>query len=506
MDQNGFYYVVDGQALPLWPSDTAKFVTAAKDSHPVHVGARLARSTRLSIDTGVPPTNLVVRGDVDKLREIRSYPDISHTRGAFIDHNGYEFILTDDVLVQFTSSSEDGERQALCDSLDCRVLQRKDNTWKLRVLDTQDNAPLNVANTLSAEDAVEYAEPNALQRARFHQFPAPSDPRFANQWHLLNAGQSGGTQGADVKALDAWRITRGSQDVEVVIHDTGVDTDHPDLSANVASGWDFDNDDSGASNDNEPHGTACAGVVAAEQSGIGVVGIAPNCRTVPLRAAGGLTWETWAETFEWAAQNGVIISCSWSISSNNTLSQAIRTAAQNGRRGLGIPIFFATGNGAPAASGISYPASLSSTIAVGASTNLDQRSNYSQFGNGIDFVAPSSGGTLRIETTDVEGTDGYNGAQSPNGDYCNAADNTGFGGTSSSTPLAAGVSALMLSVNPALSADTVRTILRQTSDKIDSANANYNANGWSTQYGYGRVNAREAVGQTALLTYFLSYE
>ena len=79
------------------------------------------------------------------------------------------------------------------------------------------------------------------------------------------------------------------------------------------------------------------------------------------------------------------------------------------------------------------------------------------------------------------------------GNYCNANDGTGFGGTSAATPLAAGVAALMLSVDPGLTPEAVRQILRGTAVKIDAANANYDANGWSTQYGFGRVNAALAV-------------
>ena len=64
------------------------------------------------------------------------------------------------------------------------------------------------------------------------------------------------------------------------------------------------------------------------------------------------------------------------------------------------------------------------------------------------------------------------------------------GGTSSATPLAAGVGALVLSANPKLSSDDVRDILRGTADKIG---AGYDAKGFSREFGYGRVNAAKAV-------------
>ena len=486
---DGLFYSVGGQQIALQRLNNVRFVSLAREEHVATVGARLTRSSRLSIDSAVPSSCLVVRGDASKLEEMREYRDIASTRSAFRDPAGLEFVLTDEILVCFADNVSDNQRHKIVGKYDCIISEDSGNSWKIRVLDTDDDAPLAIANALCREHGVAYAEPNALQAARFLAGSLPTDKFFKNQWHLENTGQGGGKNGADVKAVDAWKIAQGDPSVRIVVHDSGVDIDHVDLKANIGPGKDFDNDDADASNDNGPHGTACAGVIAAPRNGKGVVGIAPKCRITPLRAAGSHTWDTWKKTFEWAAKNGEVISCSWSISSNNALSAAIKKAATEGRGGKGIPVFFATGN--EFQTSISYPASLKETIAVGASTNRDVRSSYSNYGTGIDFVAPSSGGTLRIETTDVMGKAGYN--KTVKGNYCKAADSTGFGGTSSATPLAAGVGALMISVNPNLTADEVRTIMRDTCDKIDKGNADYNNQGWSKEYGYGRVNAAEAV-------------
>lgn len=486
---DGLFYLVGGQQVALKRLDNVRFVSPARDEHVVTVGARLARSSRLAIDSAVPSSYLVVHGDVSKLEEMREYRDVASIRSAFRDPAGLEFVLTDEILVCFADNVSDSQRRKIVANYACTISEDSEGNWKIRVLDIDDDAPLAIANALCEEKGVVFAEPNALQAARFLATSLPADKLFKNQWHLRNTGQGGGKKGADVKAVDAWKITQGDPGIRIVVHDSGVDIDHVDLKANIGPGKDFDNDDADASNDNGPHGTACAGVIAAPRDGKGVVGIAPKCKITPLRAAGSHTWDTWKKTFEWAAKNGEVISCSWSISSNNTLSAAIKKAATQGRGGKGIPIFFATGN--EFQTSISYPASLKETIAVGASTNKDVRSPYSNLGTGIDFVAPSSGGTLRIETTDVMGKFGYN--KTATGDYCKAADSTGFGGTSSATPLAAGVAALMLSVNPDLTAEEVRTIMRDTCDKIDKPNAHYNSKGWSREYGYGRINAAEAV-------------
>ena len=131
--------------------------------------------------------------------------------------------------------------------------------------------------------------------------------------------------------------------------------------------------------------------------------------------------------------------------------------------------------------GVAYPASHASTIAVGASSDWDFRSDYSQYGTQLDLVAPSSGGFNLVTTTDRTGADGYSA-----NDYTST-----FGGTSASAPLAAGVAALMLAENPGLTAANIRSILSETADEIGGVA--YDANGFNNFYGYGRVNARAAL-------------
>jgi uncharacterized repeat protein (TIGR01451 family) len=133
---------------------------------------------------------------------------------------------------------------------------------------------------------------------------------------------------------------------------------------------------------------------------------------------------------------------------------------------------------------VGYPASNPNTIAVGASTDFDFRADYSQSGSALDFVAPSDGGLNGITTTDRTGGSGYNSSA----DY-----DFQFGGTSSSTPLASGIGALILSVNPFLTAAEIRTLMRSNCDKIGGET--YDANGRNNHYGYGRVNAARSVSQ-----------
>ncbi len=139
---------------------------------------------------------------------------------------------------------------------------------------------------------------------------------------------------------------------------------------------------------------------------------------------------------------------------------------------------------------VGYPARYSECIAVGASTSFDYRTAYSQyddtFSNVLDLVAPSSGSshlTDGITTTDITGAQGYS-----SGNYTSS-----FGGTSSATPLAAGVAALVLSKNPTLTPAQVQTILENSADEIGCQpyTAHYNK-----YYANGRVNADSALAAT----------
>jgi subtilisin family serine protease len=129
---------------------------------------------------------------------------------------------------------------------------------------------------------------------------------------------------------------------------------------------------------------------------------------------------------------------------------------------------------------VGYPARSPYTVAVGACTDFGYRSDYSQFGPGLDFVAPSSGGLKDIQSTDRTGSKGDD-----LGDYY-----AHFGGTSAATPLASGVAALMLSQNPNLTADRIRTVLRQTCQKVGDEPYVGDRN---DHYGYGRIDAAAAL-------------
>ena len=309
----------------------------------------------------------------------------------------------------------------------------------------------------------------------------------SRQWHLDTA-----------RVTDAWSLTRGSSSINVAILDDGMDVDHPELSGKVVAQFDFDQDTADARpkalTDN--HGTACSGVAVA--SGLRASGAAPGCSLIAVRFPSALGDSDEARMFTWAVEQGAdVISCSWGpqdgLGTNQPLpgstQAAIHHCVTTGRGGKGTPVLFAAGNGDESVDLDGYAAN-PDVMAIAASNDHEVRSWYSDFGDAVWVCAPSNGdadaGEKEILTIDRPGASGYNdGSEGLDADYTGT-----FGGTSSATPLVAGIVGLMLSANPQLTVTEVRTILRNTAHKIDSG---YDANGHSPKYGYGRVDAFEAV-------------
>jgi hypothetical protein len=177
-----------------------------------------------------------------------------------------------------------------------------------------------------------------------------------------------------------------------------------------------------------------------------------------------------------------VISNSWGGGGeHDAITNAINSAVNQGRGGLGCVVLFSSGNDYN--STVSYPARLSNVIAVGATSVNDSRESYSNYGSALDVVAP--GGNKNIYTTDIVGFAGYS-----TSDYA-----SDFDGTSAACPHAAGVAALILSVNRCLTGTEVKQILELSCDKVGGYCYNPGkANGlWNNQMGYGRINAYKAV-------------
>lgn len=321
------------------------------------------------------------------------------------------------------------------------------------------------------------------------------------QWHLKQTAIGGVNVNAHVNADLAHGQTQG-EDVIIAVIDDGFDIDHPEfnLPGKVVNSRNI------TSNSNDPrprspydmHGTACAGVAVA--AGINISGVAPGSVLMPIRLNPtlGIGHIAEANAFKWATDHGAdIISCSWGpedgdwripndelhttqVDIPDSTRLAIEDALTRGRGGKGCVVIFAAGNGNEDIQYDGY-ASYPKVIAVAACNDRNKRSVYSDYGQSVWCCFPSSDRghapynhpapvTTGIYTTDRCGPAGYNDQE----DYCDD-----FGGTSSSCPGVAGTVALMFSANPELTWQQVKDIIKETAEKIDTANGQYNADGHS---------------------------
>jgi len=428
--------------------------------------------------------------------------------------------VTREFVVQFKPDISREEIDAFNAQHGVRVVKTLDyaeNGYLLEAPEAEgENGPIVLANLYYESGVVKFAHPNFVRRRHLRAMvltegnetlakpnmqllerqSSDRSQYLAQQWHLQTA-----------KVVDAWNITRGKRAIKVAILDDGVDVGHPEFAGKVAAQYDFatGNSDGNPNSSYDSHGTACAGVAIAQ--GVKAPGAAPNCSLIAVRYPDFLGVVEEAEMFRWTVDKDAdVISCSWGPADGtgavdplpDNVRAAIRYCATQGRNGLGIPIFWAAGNGNESVSNDGYAAN-SDVMAIAASSSRERRSWYSDYGPEVFICAPSSGdgnlGERRILTVDRRGTDGYNpdpdtGAANPPGDYNYTSD---FGGTSSATPLVAGIAGLMLSVNPNLRRQDIQQILRETADKIDPTHGNYDSQGHSQLYGYGRVNALRAV-------------
>jgi subtilisin family serine protease/subtilisin-like proprotein convertase family protein len=340
----------------------------------------------------------------------------------------------------------------------------------------------------------------------------PNDPLVSSQWHLKNSGAT--TVGTDLNVESAWNFpaavgVRGAG-VRIGVVDDGIDHQHEDLAPNYdgASGWDWNGNDSNpAAGSGDKHGTACAGNAAARgNNSLGGSGVAPEATLVGLRLISApATDQQEAEAMIWKNDLIQVKSNSWGPADGGRTLEgpgpltlaALETATTTGRGGLGTILVWAAGNGAVTGDNSNYDGYANSihTIAVGAIDSRANAAQYSESGANVLVCAPSDGASpaLGITTTDRVGSAGYNTAVSgAGGDYTNT-----FGGTSSATPLVAGVVALILEKNPLLGWRDVQEILIRSATKCRPLDVGWATNGseipFHPKFGAGLVNASAAV-------------
>ena len=418
--------------------------------------------------------------------------------------SGKRLGLTNNFYVKVNSSSNVNVLYSYAQNNNLEIIGKDPYMPNWYILSCSKNNPKNAleyANQFHESGLFITAEPEFI----YHDLLATNDPHYSDQWGLKNTGQYGSAYtGIDINVEEAWNITKGNN-VKVAIYDHGFEMNHPDLVSNVfGSGFDATTGSS-PSQVRGSHGTACAGIIGAEQNNtIGVSGIAPESDiiSISINLQFSDTPAQLASGFNWAWQNGVeVISNSWGgYTPSNIITDAIYNAINNGRNGLGCIIVFASGN--ENNTNIRYPGSaVPEVLVVGAMSPCGERKSPSScdgeswgacYGNQLDIVAPG----VKIPTTDREGNNGYNPIFETNSNYSNEYYSK-FNGTSSACPHVSAVAALVLSVNQCLSAQQVRDVIEQTAQKVGGysyTTSSSHPNGtWNNEMGYGLVDAYAAV-------------
>jgi serine protease len=363
-----------------------------------------------------------------------------------------------------------------------------------------------LAREIAAGDPdVLYAEPDRIMKIQL----APNDSRYGEQWHYFEA-----TGGLNLPT--AWDKSTGAGVVLAVI-DTGY-RPHADLAANILPGYDFigdlavANDGNGRDSDasdpgdavaagecgvGEPasgsswHGTHVAGTIAAvTNNGVGVAGVAFGAKVVPVRAlgkCGGYTSDI-ADGIIWAS-GGVVSGVPANANPARVINMSLGgggacdTTTQNAinsARSRGTVVVVAAGNSNANAANFS-PASCNGVISVAATNRSGGRAYYSNFGAVVDVAAP--GGDVRASATNGVLSTLNGGSAGPGADIYEW-----YQGTSMASPHVAGVVALMLSKNSALTPDEVETRLKSSTRAFPAT---------CSQCGTGIVNASAAVDAAA---------
>jgi subtilisin-like proprotein convertase family protein len=563
----GLYTYRDGKRVPLFKRP---------DQFVVRTSPQAAADAGLTVLEKVSPHSTRVAASASEMESAMARARaIAPTHHAYdAADTGTEFLITDRVIVTFRTAPSEEELGTFTARYALVVLQRySDREFLLQLTNHTGMNPVKLVVQLSEQEPlVERVDHDLNLRVFRRQLTLPTDAAYAREWHLhTHFADAAVDPRSSSRCEGAWQALGhfGGADVVVGVTDDGCRLDHGDFnSLDKFASWGYfegnrlvtrgapDADPVRMYQQGANHGTACAGVIAAEVDAALTVGAAPGCRLLPIK------WESqgasllisdskFMAALTFLGDKVDVVSNSWGNSPDMTFSTSVlnrirQLSETGGRRGRGIVFLFAAGNencpiqhsgtlDIPFTDG--WNDDLTAWIGVQTSREFDhnlttipgvmhvaalashaQRSHYSNYGTGIGIAAPSNN-VHEYRRLPVTGL----GITTARGTQISSITDT-FGGTSSATPLVAGITALVISANPGLTALEVIGLLKQTAAKdLDTTpyprtppasfdpnpswdispagpfapgafqNINSPDGTWSPWFGHGRIDAQAAV-------------
>ncbi|MEP6845505.1 MAG: proprotein convertase P-domain-containing protein [Panacibacter sp.] len=496
------------------------------------------------------------------------------------EDTGNEFLVTDRIMVTFRHAADNDVLNTFMAKY-ALILKDKysDSEYLFQLTDHTGMNPVKLVVLINEteNDLVESCEHDLNKRMKMSSINIPADAKYLQQWHLhTHLTNASFDPRSSSNCEGAWGVLSnfGSADVVIAVTDDGCKLDHTDFdSAGKFSDWGYMSGSTLITRDavsaipskmyqtGSDHGTCCCGVAAAEVDASLTVGAAPGCRLLPVK------WESSGPSLmisdskmmtvlNFIADKADVVSNSWGSSPeftfpSNVINKITQLAQNGGRRGKGIVFLWAAGNenspvnfsgniDVPCDNGYNSSgnwigvatsrifehnlAGIPGVMHVAALASNAQRSHYSNYGNGISVCAPSSNSHeyWRMAVTGL-------GILTASGQF--PFFDAEFGGTSSATPLTAGIAGLVISANQNLTALEVVSILQRTASKnlnmtgyaqtpsaafdpntswdispvAPFVNGDFSSMGhidgtWSGWFGFGKVDAKAAVEEALQLS------